>query len=384
MKNRIVISIFLCVCILINLIYKAPAVRGDELTLNALSAVLIDADTGRILYDKNADERRAMASTTKIMTCIIALENGNMDDVVTFSDYAASMPKVHMGGRTGEQYKLKDLLYALMLESYNDVAVAIAEHIGGSVEGFAMLMNEKAKQIGALNTHFVTPNGLDAQEHYSTAYDMALIGAYAIQNEDFIDITNTKSHSFSDVKGTRSITVNNKDAFLTMMDGAIGIKTGFTGKAGYCFVGAVKQGDKKLVSVVLGSGWPPNKSYKWRDTLSLMKYGVENYEYKKVFDGIDEYRQIRVVDGQNETVGTEIKGELSMLLAKHENVTFESNIKKHIFAPVKKGESAGILEVKVDGKTVGSFNICTTESVEKTDFKYYFEKVLSEFLLLMP
>lgn len=357
-------------------------VKCEELSLNALSAVLIDADNGRILYGKNPHEKRSMASTTKIMTCIIALESGNIEDEVEFSAYAASMPKVRMGGKTGEKYKLKDLLYSLMLESHNDVAVAIAEHIGGSVEGFAGLMNEKAKQIGAYETNFVTPNGLDAQGHYSTAYDMALIGAYAVKNSSFNEITNTASYSFSDTEGKRSISVYNKDAFLTMMDGAIGIKTGFTGEAGYCFVGAIKNNGHHLVSAVLGSGWPPNKSFKWRDTLSLMKYGTKNYSYKTVFKGIRNFQRIPVFHGKESEINTYIDGEFGLLLGEHENVTTEYKIKQQVIAPISKGECVGEYRIKVNDEVVILFPICSGQTVDKIDFSYCFEKLFREFLPL--
>ena len=222
----------------------------------------------------------AMASTTKIMTCIIALEYGNLNEIVTASAYAASMPNVKLGLRSGEQFLLKDLLYSLMLESHNDVAVAIAEHIAGSVEDFAALMNQKARDIGAYNTNFVTPNGLDAPGHYTTATDLALIGAYAIKNTKFVEITNTASYTFSNNAGTRTFGVSNKNSFLNQMEGAFGIKTGYTGQAGYCFVGAVEEGNARFVSVVLACGWPPNKSWKWADTKVLMDYGTQNYVYK--------------------------------------------------------------------------------------------------------
>ena len=240
-------------------------VLAEDIDLYAQSAVLMDADSGRILYEKDGSAKLPMASTTKIMTLTVALESGNLDDVVEVSKLAASQPDVQLNIRTGEKYLLRDLLYSLMLESHNDVAVAVAEHIGGSVEGFADMMNQKARDIGAYNTHFVTPNGLDSDEHYTTASDLALIARYAIQNEKFIEITNTPSYSFSDIDGARSFTVNNKDAFLTQMDGAIGIKTGFTGKAGYCFVGALKRDDRTFISVVLACGWPPHKTWKWAE-----------------------------------------------------------------------------------------------------------------------
>ena len=175
--------------------------------LHAMASVLIDGENGRILYGKNENQKRSIASTTKIMTCIIAMENGNLSDVVEISKKAALMPKVNMRTSTGEKYRLIDLLYAMMLESYNDVAVAIAEHIAGSVEMFAKMMNEKAIQLGAYNTNFVTPNGLDADNHYSTAYDMALIGAFAVKNEELLKIVNTNQYNFEEITGQRKVSV---------------------------------------------------------------------------------------------------------------------------------------------------------------------------------
>ena len=262
---------------------------SSDIRLNALSACLYDCLGQRFLYEKNADEKRAVASTTKIMTLILVLELGNLDDIVTFSQNASKQPDVQMNGCTGERYVLRDLCYAMMLESYNDVAVAIAEHIGGSCEKFAELMNEKAKTLGCYDTHFVTPNGLDREdkegEHLSTAKDMAKIASYAIQNEKFCEIIRTNNYSFSEIDGKRKVSVCNRDAFLTMYEGAIGVKTGFTGKAGYCFVGAVKKDGATLVAVVLGSGWPPKKTLKWSDTKMLMDYGFEEFKVTELFEG---------------------------------------------------------------------------------------------------
>lgn len=303
--------------------------------LNSLSALLMDGDNNRVLYEVNGHEKMPMASTTKIMTCIIALEQGNMEEVVTVSSYAAGMPDVQLNIRAGEQYYMKDLLYSLMLESHNDVAVAIAEHLGGSVEGFATMLNDKARSLGCDNTNFVTPNGLDAEGHYTTARDLAVISSYAIKIKDFIGITNTASHSFKELKNGRSFTVTNKNKFLYMMDGAIGVKTGFTSKAGYCFVGAVKRPDRTLISVVLGCGWPPNKSLKWTDTKRLMTYGIENYERRQIFEQRD-FDPIYVDKGQKSFIGLDIKGDLSLLLGYDERVRVEYDIPTLLTAPRKK------------------------------------------------
>ena len=279
-------------------------VPAELQSLYAQSAVLIDGDSGRVLFSKNGNEQKPMASTTKIMTCILALELGNMEDTATASSYAASMPQVHLGVSNGEEFKLKDLLYSLMLESHNDAAVVIAEHIGGSVEGFAALMNEKAKELGCENTYFITPNGLDAQdetgEHSTTAEDLAHIMKYCIMDspkkDEFLEITQTVSYTFTDLAGNRSFSCNNHNAFLRMMDGALSGKTGFTGKAGYCYVGALKRDGKTFIVALLACGWPNNKTYKWSDTKKLMTYGLENYEYRQVWED-QEIPDILVEDG---------------------------------------------------------------------------------------
>ena len=257
----------------INAMEQAP----NPLILHASYACLMDAGSHRILYSKNTDKKVPMASTTKIMTALLALESNKLDDVVIASQKAAGMPKVHLGMQPGRQYYMKDLLYSLMLESHNDTAVAIAEHLGGSVSGFAAKMNQKAKLLGMSSTHFITPNGLDANGHYSTASDMCKLASYAIKNKDFLSLVQTKSHSFSDCSGKYHYSLINHDAFLSYYEGALGIKTGFTGKAGYCFVGAAKKNGITLTSCVLASGWPPNKSFKWSDTKSLMDYGFSYF-----------------------------------------------------------------------------------------------------------
>lgn len=185
-----------------------PDSAGDPLGLYALSAVLLDGDSGRVLYEKDGETPRANASTTKVLTCILALEKGAGEDLVTVSARAASQPDVQLNIREGEKYYLKDLLYSLMLKSHNDTAVAVAEHIGGSVEGFARMMNAKAAEIGCRDTHFVTPNGLDGEDsggsHHTTARDLALIMRYAARNREFLEITQTREYSFTDAEGKRS------------------------------------------------------------------------------------------------------------------------------------------------------------------------------------
>ena len=274
----------------IRLPVQAEEAPEEPEDLYARSAVLMDADSGRVLFGKEEHVIRPMASTTKIMTCILALEEMEEGQTATVSQNAARQPKVRLGVQEGEEYYLEDLLYALILESYNDSAVVIAEEISGSVENFADQMNEKAVALGCTDTHFVTPNGLDGEDeegiHSTTAKDLARIMRYCImespKREAFLEVTRTKEYSFTDVEGKRSFSCSNHNAFLDMMDGALSGKTGFTADAGYCYVGALRQGERTFIVALLACGWPNNKNYKWTDTRKLMEYGLNNYEYHKI------------------------------------------------------------------------------------------------------
>ena len=236
-----------------------------------------------------------MASTTKIMTCILALENGILSDPVQVSANASSQPEVRLGMREGQKFYLEDLLYSLMLESHNDSAVAIAEHIGGSVEGFASMMNQKAMDLSCSSTYFITPNGLDAQDetgtHHTTAEDLARIMKYCImeseKKEDFLTITRTQTYQFADCDGEGSYSCQNHNLFLQMMEGALSGKTGFTADAGYCYVGALRRDERTFIVALLACGWPNNKGYKWSDTKKLMEYALENYEYRQIDVSLD-------------------------------------------------------------------------------------------------
>lgn len=256
-------------------------------SLFSKSCALMDGDSGRILFGKNETEPKANASTTKILTCILALEFADIQSIVTSSKNAVKQPEVHLGMREGEQFYLKDLLYALMLESFNDCAVAIAEHMAGNVEAFSELMNEKAKEIGCKDTYFITPNGLDAEnengKHHTTAADLCLIMRYCVwespKSEEFCGITQTDSYTFSDLEG-KSFVVNNKNEFRNMVDGVLSGKTGFTADAGYCYIVAVESEGRKFCIALLACGWPNHKTYKWSDAKKILSYAKEYYTYR--------------------------------------------------------------------------------------------------------
>ncbi len=390
MKKKIVLC-GLIICIMCarlgNLTLCAEEGAEIEGQLYAQSAVLMDADSGRVLFGKEEDVVRPMASTTKIMTCILALESQKGDQIVAASANAAAQPKVRLGVKEQEQFYLRDLLYALMLESYNDSAVMIAEGISGTVEEFAGLMNQKAKDLGCESTYFVTPNGLDGSDengtHSTTARDLALIMRYCISQspckEEFLEITRTKSYQFTDVEGSRNFSCNNHNAFLDMMDGALSGKTGFTADAGYCYVGALKNGDRTFIVALLACGWPNNKGYKWADTRKLMEYGIANYEYRNVWEDV-KLPDIFVADGIEEgdpyKAQTEIplcakgKEELYVLLRQDESVEVKTEIDDSLQAPVKAGEEAGRIRYLLDGEEIASYAVVTERDMDKKDLEW--------------
>lgn len=364
-------------------------------SLYALSAVLMDGESGRILYEKDGETPRPNASTTKVMTCILALENGAGDDYVMVSDKAAAQPDVQLGMREGEQYYLEDLLYSLMLMSHNDTAVAIAEHIGGSTEGFAGMMNEKAKEIGCTDTYFITPNGLDAEDekgvHHTTARDLALIMRYAIRSETFLKITQTREYSFTDLDEKREFSVHNTNALLTMTDGVLSGKTGFTGDAGYCYVCACEKDEKTFVVSLLGCGWPNNKGYKWKDSLKLLDYGEDNFDYEKFWKEL-KFPEVPVKDGveKNITFGdtavvsgipsvSEKEKNKKILMKKGEKISCRLEMPEKLQAPVKKGNRIGTLIYSLGEEELASYPVLADRNVEKVSYGWCVDQVFHDF-----
>lgn len=377
-----------------QMVDMTPAIEEPS-ELHALSAVLMDGDSGRVLYEKDGKTPLANASTTKVLTCIVALESSPGDDYVQVSRNAASQPEVRLGLQKGEQYYLEDLLYSLMLKSHNDTAVAIAEHCGGTVEGFARMLNRKARQIGCKDTYFITPNGLDAQDengkHHTTAEDLALIMRYAIKNKTFLHISQTRDYTFSEITGKRTFSVHNANALLDMMDGVLAGKTGYTSQAGYCYVCAWEEEGKTFVVSLLGCGWPNHKTYKWSDTKKLLSYGAYNYDYETywqephtskilVTDGVENMQNIgEKVYLRGKCSVTSEDREKEILLKKGEAVTCKTEIPQKVSAPVLKGEKLGRIAYYLDGKLIDFYPVYAERSVEKISFKWYTEKVFHDF-----
>lgn len=373
----------------------------QESELYAKAAVLLDADSGRVLYSKNGEEPLANASTTKILTCILILENCNLEDVTEVSANAASQPKVRLGMSAGQQFVIKDLLYGLMLESFNDCAVALAEHMAGTVEGFAACMNEKAGQIGCTDSYFITPNGLDGKDengiHHTTAEDLANIMKYCIrespQAEQFLEITRAANHSFSDVAGKANYSCTNHNAFLQMMEGALSGKTGFTGTAGYCYVGALERDGKTLIVALLACGWPNNKTYKWVDTKKLMQYGLDAFSLYEVASDLkteEDLPKILVSDGRTAWIGekaevaVQIKNVESMetvLIKEGEQVETDVQIQTKLYAPVRKGSVIGTIVYRIGEEVIRKDSVVAAEEVQSIDFTWCYGKILDFFEL---
>ncbi|MDO5344421.1 MAG: D-alanyl-D-alanine carboxypeptidase family protein [Lachnospiraceae bacterium] len=398
-------SAFLCV-VLCSFAPASEETPEELKNLYAGSAVLMDGDSGRILYGKNAEEVLPMASTTKIMTCILALELSDREEICLVTDTAAAQPKVHLGMRTGETYYLGDLLYSMMLESHNDSAVCVAEHVGGSVEGFANLMNQKAKELGCEQTHFVTPNGLDGTDdqgaHSTTAADLARILRYCIgiseKKEEFLNITQTLSYSFCDVSGNRSFTCTNHNALLGMVDGVLSGKTGYTGAAGYCYVGAVCQDGKTLIGALLACGWPNNKGYKWSDMRRLLDYGFSHYEKKSIDLAAVELPRVAVLHGISDSVavemerkdeaGTKLPGEksgggaeavLSVLVGADEKLTAHIRLPETVEAPVTAGSRAGSIEILAGKDKLEEYFLSYREGTGRFTWSWCLEQVMQRF-----
>ncbi len=366
-----------------------------------------------------------MASTTKIMTCILALEQADPEDYVSVSSYAAGMPKVHLGARKGQVFLLKDLLYSLMLESHNDSAAIIAEHIGNMLAGggkrsvdnteeeskeavlrFAALMNNKAEEIGCEDTFFVTPNGLDAiltltdgegntveRQHSTTAADLAKIMRYCVtqspEKEAFLEITRTPSYTFTDYmldeknqwrQGGNSYSCVNHNAFLNMMEGALSGKTGFTSKAGYCYVGALSRDGKTFAIALLACGWPNNKSWKWHDASLLYEYGLSHYEKQDIYQP-QQLPQLSVTEGVEESVSLFLaREELTLLLSPEDAIRTHLELPESLQAPVEAGTTVGWQSYYVNDILYAQLPITTRSAVDIITYRYCLEQILKEFL----
>ncbi len=335
------------------------ALPAPDPTIGAASAVLMDADTGQLLYTKNPHVKRPNASTTKIMTAILIIENRGMNDIITASKKASETPFTSLNLKPGEKITVKDLLTGMLLRSANDAAVAAAEQIAGTLPKFAEMMNRKAAQIGCTDTHFVTPNGLYDPNHYSSAYDLCLMAKYALKYPVFNEAVNTRKYTLA------SRTINKKDLvvfckskFLKDYPGADGVKSGYTKQAGYCFVGSATRDGWRLVSAVLKSENSGN------DTAALMDYGFDNFQPVDVARVDSDRVNVEVNGGSKGSIEAVPARDLRVVVPRTGATVTKRIELKEITAPVAKGTPLGTLYVSVDGTTVAQVELRAAENVD--------------------
>lgn len=344
--------------------------------INAMAGIVMDMESGRVLFEKNAYKRMPIASTTKIMTAILAIENGNLEDEVTVSKLASSIRGSVIHLRAGEQIKLKDLLYGLMLNSGNDASIAIAEHIGGSLENFLEMMDYKARLLGARNTGFKSPHGLDKEGHFSTAYDLAVITKYALQNPTFSKIVGTKSI----YAGNRNL--YNTNEMLNLYPGADGVKTGYTGLAGRCLVTSVTRDDQRYISVVLNC---PTVTQRAQSSKAILDYAFNNYKLCKLLDGGTVISELPVIKGVENKIPIEAVDSITFPLRIDEIEKIEKRIvlPDNIEAPTYAGIDVGVIQFILDGKLLAQTELKTLADISRKDFKYYLELITKKWLNLV-
>lgn len=327
---------------------SAPALAAPE--VSAQSVVLVQAGTGRILYERNADAEMLVASTTKILTAIVVIENCDPDEAVTVGAESAGVEGSSMYLKAGETYTVEQLLYGLMLVSGNDAAMALALHVADSAEAFADLMNEKAAALGMTNSHFMNPHGLDEDGHYSTARDLAVLACYCMENAEFRKIVSTRSYTVGEQ------TYVNHNRLLWTCDGAIGLKTGYTRAAGRSLVSCVERDGMRFVCVTLSD--PKD----WEDHAVLYDWAYEECEYLTAASA-DTRFILPVVSGTGESVTVVPEAELRVLHLKDAETEIKVALPRFVFAPVEAGDIAGSISVTQDGKVIGSCRLVFSEGV---------------------
>ena len=365
----------------------ATSSNVEEMELNSRIALIYDRASGRILYEKNGNKQTPMASTTKIMTAIVVLENANLKDTVTITSKAAGTGGSRLGLKKNDKITVNDLLYGLMLRSGNDAAVALAIHVGGSIEGFAQMMNDKAKEMELTNSHFVVPHGLDNEGHYTTAYELAKMADYALNIAKFKEIVSTKSTTIY-INGYAKA-INNTNQLLGSISGVYGVKTGFTNGAGRCLVSSCKRDDLDIITVIIGADTTKMRT---ADTIKLIQYAYENFEIINIKEIVDrKLEQWLDVNQGRIYVNKGIKNNVELLLDELDfktmavkktdvdKVEIEVNSIFYLEAPVSKNQVIGNAKVTLNGEVIDILQMCAKEEIRKKKMQDY----LVEFMLLI-
>ena len=356
-------------------------------SINSRAGIVLDRNSGMILYGKNENEKRKMASTTKIMTALIVIENSNLNDIVTISSKSAGTGGSRLGLHKNDKISVSDLLYGLMLCSGNDAAVALAEYVGGSIENFAELMNKKAIEIGLTSTHFVTPHGLDNDDHYTTAYELAILTNYALNNDIFKKYVGTKTQTIT--INSSSKTLNNTNELLGYLDGVYGVKTGFTNGANRCLVTAVKRNNMDLICIVLGAD---TKKDRTRDSIELIEYAFKNFSPYNIKERIEnEFNNWLLCNSNSFSASKGTSNNISPYL---DNINYEylplssnqiENLNIYIYcnynltSPLKKDSIIGFLSINLDDKNIITLNIKNGNFISKMTYKDFFESFIKNY-----
>ena len=379
--KKLLFIFFILFCIFSFDIKYIFASEENSLNINARSCVVLDRTSKKILYGKNEYNKVKMASTTKIMTATIILENCDLNKTVSVSKKAANTGGSRLGLKTNDKITIRDLLYGLLLVSGNDAAVCLAESCSGSISDFAILMNKKAIELGLTNTHFETPHGLDSDNHYTTAYELALLSDYALNNPIFLNIVGTKTYTIN-INGN-SKNLSNTNELLGNLSGVYGIKTGFTNGANRCLVTACKREDMDIICVVLGCD---TKNFRSLDSTKLINYSFDNFEYINIENFLNE--KLSVWKNENKNYFNILKGISNNLdfsisnintpiipIKKDEISSLSVNfyIKKDIESPIYTDDIIGSYNIYTDSKSILEGNIVSKQNIKKKNFLYYFK-----------
>lgn len=374
------LKIIISVLMLVIFSSAALTAHADIGNVSAESAVLVEQGSMRVLFEKNSHNKMPMASTTKIMTAILLIESGDLNRQLTItSEMLAGVEGSSVGFRAGNVVTCADLAYGMMLASGNDAANAAAVYMAGSLEKFADMMNEKAAQIGMADTHFVTPSGLDAEEHYSTAYDMALLASYAMANPIFAEIAGTTVHPITCGDPVQTVYFSNHNRLLKTYEGAKGVKTGFTKKSGRCLVSFAERNGVKLIAVTLKA---PDD---WNDHKTLFDYGFSILKPSEIKAELPVY-SIDVAGGTPENILIEVQPvTLALLDGEEEKITTSFYIPKFVYAPLSAGDVIGRVDYYLDGRMVGSADVTASQSSagEPTSEKSLIDKMIYWFYMLL-
>ena len=388
--GKIFINFIVLLVVIINLNYVEAtntnnAARTEEVDISSRIALIYDRASGRILYEKNGNKQTPMASTTKIMTAIVVLENAKLTDTVTITAKAAGIGGSRLGLKKNDKITVNDLLYGLMLRSGNDAAVALAIHVGGSVEGFAEMMNKKAEELNLTNSHFVVPHGLDNEGHYTTAYELAKMADYALKIDKFKEIVGTKVATIH-INGYAK-KINNTNNLLGSVSGVYGVKTGFTNGAGRCLVTACKRNDLDIITVIIGADTNKIRS---KDTIKLIQYAYTEFETIDIKEIIEEkFNNWKNINEGRIYVDKGIKKQVKLYLKELpyekmavkkdqiDKIDIEVTTMYYLEAPIKENEILGNTKIVMEEEVIEVLDIYVKEEIQKKNILDY----LKEFLL---